>query len=146
MDKKTSPISGKKQLLIQEGLFTVPSSRTHEPRLIGSECMSCGEIVFPRQPVCPNCQSNTVKERLLGPRGRLYTFTNVNHPVPEAYKGPIPYGVGIMELPEGVRIISHLTESNPEKLKVGMEMMLVIEKLFEDDEGNQIIGFKFKPI
>jgi uncharacterized OB-fold protein len=87
-----------------------------------------------------------VEEALLGPKGKLYSFTNVNHAVPEGYKGPIPYGVGIVEFPEGVRIVSYLTEGNPEKLKVGMDMLLVVEKLFEDGEGNEIIGFKFKPV
>ena len=41
---------------------------------------------------------------------------------------------------------AHLTESDPDKLKVGMDMMLIIDKMFEDEEGNEIIGFKFKPL
>jgi len=134
------------QILIEEGLFEVPSSPSGEPHLIGSKCKICGEVVFPRQMGCPNCCSEGTEEILLGPRGKLYTFTNVNHPVPEGYKGPIPYGVGMVDMPEGVRVEAHLTESDPAKLKVGMDMVLVIDKLFEDEEGNEIIGFKFKPL
>ena len=88
-----------------------------------------------------------MEEMLLSPKGKLYSFTNVNHAVPEGYyRGPIPYGAGLVDLPEGVRIHTHLTESDPEKLRVGMEMALVIDKLFDDDEGTEVIGFKFKPI
>jgi hypothetical protein len=146
MNKQTSPISNKKQLLVAEGLFIVPSSQSDETHLIGSRCETCGEVSFPKGVICPNCQSYVLEEILLDPKGKLYSFTNVNHPVPEAYKGPIPYGVGLIELPEGVRIVSYLTESDPEKLRVGMDMMLVIDKLFEDDERNEIIGFKFRPV
>lgn len=134
-----------KQILIEEGLFKIPSSPSDEPHLIGSKCKICGEVVFPKQTGCPNCCSEDVEEILLSPKGKLYSFTNVNHPVPEGYKGPIPYGVGLVDLPDGVRIQAHLTESEPDKLKVGMDVMLVIDKLFEDEEGNEIIGFKFKP-
>jgi len=134
-----------KQLLVGDGLFEVPSSPSEEPHLIGSKCNNCGEVVFPRQTGCPNCCSEDVAETRLGPRGKLYSFTNVNHPVPEGYKGPIPYGVGLVDLPEGARIVAYLTESEPDKLKIGMDMMLVIDKFFEDEEGNEVIGFKFKP-
>jgi len=138
--------SGNQRILIEEGLFLIPSSSASDPHLIGSKCRNCEEVVFPRQAGCPNCCSENVEEILLGPKGKLYSFTNVNRPVPEGYKGPIPYGVGLVDLPEGVRIVAHLTENDPEKLKVGMDLMLVIDKLFEDPEGHEIVGFKFKPL
>jgi uncharacterized OB-fold protein len=147
LSKRNEPTNpNDRQLLVAEGLFEIPSSPSDEPHLIGSKCNNCGEVVFPKQMGCPNCCSEDVGEILLGPRATLYSFTNVNYPAPEGYKGPIPYGVGLVDLPEGPRILAHLTESSPEKLIVGMDMMLVIDKLFEDEEGNEIIGFKFKPL
>lgn len=134
-----------KQILIAEGLFTVPSSELDKPHLIGSKCKVCGEVVFPKQSGCPNCCSADIEDTLLGPKGKLYSFTNVNNPVPMGYKGPIPYGVGLIDLPEGARVEAYLTESDPSKLKVGMDMMLIVDKLFDED-GNEVIGFKFKPL
>ena len=144
---RDEPVSLKgTQILMEEGLFEVPSSPSDEPHLIGSKCKNCGEVVFPKQVGCPNCCSESTEEILIGPSGKLYTFTNVNHPVPAGYKGPIPYGVALVDLPEGARIVAYLTESEPDKLKIGMEVTLVIDKMFEDEEGNEIIGFKFKPL
>jgi len=145
-DEPGSTSKKKPPILVGEHLFTIPTSPAEEPHLIGSRCNVCGEVVFPKQTGCPNCCSDDVEETLLGPKGTLYSFTNVNHPVPEGYKGPIPYGVGLIDLPEGARVEAHLTEHNPERLKVGMDMMLIIDKLFDDDEGNEVIGFKFKPL
>lgn len=135
-----------RQVDLGEGLFVRPRSASEEPRLLGSRCTNCGEVTFPKQRRCANCSSDAVEEIVLGPRGRLHSFTNVNYPVPDGYKGPVPYGVGMVELPEGVRVMAHLTEHDPAKLAVGMEMALVIEKLFADDDGTEVIGFKFKPI
>ena len=136
----------KKQRLVQEGLFTVPSSPSEKPHLIGSKCNTCGEVVFPKTNICPNCCKETTEELLLGPRGKLYSFTNVNFPGPGGYKGPIPYGIGKIDLTQGSRVMSLLTEHDPDKIKVGMDMELVVEKLFDDEEGNEVIGFKFKPV
>ncbi len=145
-DEPGSTSKKKPPILVGEHLFTIPASPAEEPHLIGSRCNVCGEVVFPKQTGCPNCCSDDVEETLLGPKGTLYSFTNVNHPVPEGYKGPIPFGVGLIDLPEGARVEAHLTEHDPERLKVGMDMMLIIDKLFDDDEGNEVIGFKFKPL
>ena len=136
----------KNKVLVEEGIFEIPSSPSDEPRLIAGRCRHCGEVTFPMQTGCPNCCRDDIEEVRIGPRATLYSFTNVNHPVPEGYKGPIPYGVGLVDFPEGARIVAHLTEHDPEKLKVGMDMVMMIDKLFEDEEGNEVIGFKFKPV
>jgi hypothetical protein len=31
-------------------------------------------------------------------------------------------------------------------LKIGMEMELIIDKLYEDEEGNEVLCWKFKPV
>ena len=137
-----------RRIPVGEGLFVDPSSPATPPRLIAGHCRSCGEVMFPRQALCGNCCQETVEEMLVGPKGRLYSYTSVHFAGPEVYgyKGPVPYGVGEIELPEGVLVTSPLTEHDITKLKPGMEMELVIEKIFTDDEGNEVVGFKFKPV
>lgn len=114
-------------------------------KLIASKCKNCSEVVFPKQAGCPSCCKYDVEEVLIGPKGKLHCFTNVNYPVPGGYNGPIPYGVGIIDLPEGARITSLLTEYDPAKLKVGMPMEMVIEELYDSESGETIVGFRFKP-
>jgi uncharacterized protein len=133
-----------KEILVGEGLFVRPKSPSEEPHLIGSKCTKCGEVTFPKQPWCANC-GGEAEELLLSKRGKLFSFSNVNNPVPEGYKGPIPYGVGSVEV-DGTRIMCYITEWDPEKLKINMDMELVIEPLFIDDDGNEVIGFKFRPV
>jgi uncharacterized OB-fold protein len=132
---------------VAEGLFTWPSD---SPRLLGSQCDSCGETTFPVQQGCPSCNSHASKEIPLSPRGTLWTWTIQNFPPPHPYIGDVenfvPYGVGYIELPEGVRVEARLTESDPAALSIGMEMELTLEPFGNDDEGREVVTFAFRPV
>jgi uncharacterized OB-fold protein len=149
-----------KQIPVEEGLFTWPSD---SPQLIASRCTGCSEVTFPKQASCPNCGSTDVEEILLSRRGRVWTWTIQNFAPPTPpYIGPggigpggigpndrdsfVPYGVAYVELPEGVRVEARLTENDPEKLEIGMEMELVIQKFIEDADGNELMTFAFQPV
>ena len=45
-----------------------------------------------------------------------------------------------------MRVEGRLTENDPEKLSIGMEMELVIEKFADDAEGNELVTFAFQPV
>ena len=134
---------------LAEGIFTWPSD---DPRLLGSRCANCGNHVFPVQDGCAKCMSDVNETVELANRGTLWTWTVQGFPPKSPpYKGPIgddfkPYGVGYIELPGQLRVESRLTEADPEKLKIGMDMELVIETIGPDDEGNEFITFAFAPI
>jgi uncharacterized OB-fold protein len=138
--------SAKKQIPIKEGLFEWLEDGAH---LIGSRCRQCGEVTFPVNWFCPQCCVETTENIPLSQRGTLYSFTIQRFRPPPPYRGPEPfvrYGVGMIELPEGLRVTAVLEESDPARLRVGMEMELVITKFFEDDEGNEVLAYKFKPV
>jgi uncharacterized OB-fold protein len=139
-----------KQIPIQEGLFTWPSER---PRLIGSKCNQCGEVAFPAQTSCSACCLQDCRNIELSTTGKLWSWTIQGFPpksppyarqeTPQSF---VPYGVGYVELPEKVIVETRLTRNNPDNLEIGMAMQLVIEKLMEDAQGNDIMCFAFKPV
>ncbi len=57
----------------------------------------------------------------------------------------MPFGVGVVELPEGVRVIGRLTESDPEALATGQPMELRIVPLHTDADGNDVVTYAFAP-
>jgi uncharacterized OB-fold protein len=134
---------------VAEGVFTWPSD---EPRLIGSRCKSCGNHMFPVQSGCPKCTATDTETVELARRGTLWTWTVQGFPPksppyvgeddPKAFQ---PFGVGYVELPGQVKVETRLTEADPERLKIGMDMELVIVPLATDDEGNEIVTFAFAP-
>jgi uncharacterized OB-fold protein len=137
------------QIPIAEGLFTWPSN---DPRLIGSKCANCGIVTFPAQSSCAACSGTETESIELARRGTLWTYTIQcflpNRPpydgpeTPETFK---PYGVGYIELPDQTRVEARIKTNDVDKLEVGMEMELVIEKYIERD-GKDIVSFFFQPV
>lgn len=142
MDLETSK---KEQIPIGEGLFVIPSSPSEKPCLIGSKCRSCGEVIFPPRYCCRRCSSRDLEEVALSRRGKLCSFTSILVKLPGAKLEP-PYFVGIVELPEGERIRTLLTNSSPALLKIGDEMELIIDAVYKDESGREVLGWKFKPV
>ena len=135
------------QVPIAPDLFTWPAET---PQLIASRCNRCGEVAFPKLPSCPACAGESTGDILLSRRGRLWTWTVQHFPPPHPYlddgRAFEPFGVGYIELPEGVRVEGRLTVNDPDALAIGMEMELAIERFASDEDGNDRMIFVFRPV
>lgn len=136
----------KKKVPIVEGLFTWPSDK---PALIAARCKKCGAIIFPKAAYCPNpdCEKdpNNMEVIELSRRGKLWSWTIQYYPPPPPFKmEPFkPYAIGLVDLPEGVRVLGMLTTT--ENLRCDMEVELTVGKLYEDEE-NEYITWMWKPV
>ena len=131
---------------VEDGYFTVPEDPTEAPRLLGSRCGACGEHFFPRRHVCARCLAEGCEDVLLGPRGRLWTWTYVHVPLfakKDARVGA--YGVGQVDLPEGPRVQAILL-GGPGDFRIGMDLELDLETLRTDDDGREVVIFRFRPV
>ncbi len=134
---------------IAENLFTWPAA---QPALLCSRCQDCGRAAFPIQGSCTACSSTDVAVEELPGRGTLWTWTVQRFMPKTPYKSGEtqetfqPYGVGYVELPGGVRVEGRLTENDPDKLKIGMEMEVVFEPFRQDEDGTEVINFAFRPV
>jgi uncharacterized OB-fold protein len=134
-------VNMKGKLPVKSGLFNWPN----EPhQLIVSKCVECDEMVFPKQSYCPECCTETMEEELLSTRGTLKSFTGITAPTP-GHKGPVPYTVGIVEFSEGIRILGVTTEPTIESLTAGMEVEVIIDTAFTEDE-KEYVTYKYKPV
>ena len=141
-------MEGKKKVPIKEGLFTSPLDPLEAVRLAGSRCRSCGEVFLGKRVFCENCSRDGMEDLPLSQRGKLWSYTVIRHQPPPGYKGPdpfVPYGLGLVELPEGIRVLSPI-DCELNKIKIGMELKSKIYKLYENEEGNEVIAFTFQPV
>ena len=130
-------------------VFTWPSD---EPQLIGGRCGQCSAVTFPAWPSCARCGSTEVEQHLLPRRGTLWTFTTQDFLPKEPYASGEtnetfrPYGIGMVQLGDEVRVEGRLTESDPAKLEIGMELELVIIPFRTDDDGTVVMTYAFAPV
>lgn len=145
MAAQPSTSTPKKQVPIEEGLFYLPTSPEEKPYLIGSKCDVCGNVTFPKMQVCSRCgKKGTMTEFHLRGRGKLDTFSIVNAALP-GFKAPSIQAY--INLEEGPRIWSLITGVEPDEkaLKIGMDVELVVEKVRDDAQGNEVISYQFRP-
>lgn len=110
--------------------------------LLGSRCRSCGAHFFPVRQACSGCLSQDLETVRFSTEGTLYTFSVVRQSTPDF---EVPYILGYVDLPEGVRIMGQIGGCEPDDLALGMTMTLSLEPFGEDVEGNELIGYRFRP-
>jgi uncharacterized OB-fold protein len=83
-----------------------------------------------------------------GPHGKLISIALQNYPPPPptvAAEPYTPYGVGLVDLPEGLRVIGRLLSDDPEQVAVGGQVELVLAPLGRDTEGQEVVSWQWKP-
>ena len=129
-------------------VFTWPSD---DPKLIGARCTECAAVTFPSQSRCPRCSTTTMEDLELPTTGTLVSWTTQGFPPAVDYmddptgKSFVPFGVGLVQLGDVVRVESRLTESDPAKLDFGMPVKLEVVPFFTNSEGDEIVTFAFAP-
>lgn len=140
-------MSTREPIPVVEGLFDAQGGA---PALVGAKCARCGTHYFPRRARCsnPECAGHAVEPVRLSPRGTLYSYSV------QAYRPPplfgmepwAPYALGLVDLPEGVRVMGMLTGAAPEELRIGAPMELRLEPLRHDADGRAVLTYKFAPV
>lgn len=122
-----------------------------EPSLIGGRCGSCTATTFPVQRRCPACSSDAMTPENLPRRGTLVAWTTQGFPPGPPYKGPtgkhfVPFGVGLVQLGDVIRVEGRLTENDPAKLTFGMDVELTMIPFATDADGDGLVTFAFRPV
>jgi len=125
------------KLIIGKGLFT-----DNGDALLGRKCRACNRILPPLTEMCYQCFSSDLESIPLSKKGKLFSYTIVHVPVKNFQP---PYAIGWIELPEGITITSPIKGWQEKPLEIGMDMEFIVEKLWEEN-GNEVIGYKFQPV
>jgi uncharacterized OB-fold protein len=100
-------------------------------KLVVQRCTSCGQYQFYPRALCTSCAGETEWVDASG-RGTLHTYTVIRQNRSPAFAALSPYAVGIVELEEGVRMMSNIVECDVEELTVGMALEVLLLKAADD--------------
>ena len=118
---------------------------TGEPYLAGQRCGGCGAVYLGQRIACAKCLGRgPFTEVPLSKTGELYVWSIVYQSLPGV---PVPYVVGVVDLPEGVSVRCNLidVEPDPKALCFGMKVEMTTGVSQQDKEGNDVVAFYFRP-
>jgi len=116
-----------------------------DPYLAGQRCGECGTVYLSARLACAKCLGRgPFTEVPLSRTGELYVWSIVHQSFPGV---PVPYVVGVVDLPEGVSVRCNLVdvEPDPKALKFGMKVEMTTGVSQQDKEGNDVVAFYFRP-
>jgi len=99
-----------------EFFFTAAS----EGRLEIQRCQSCEALRHPPAPACPQCRSFDWDTVVASGRCTLHSYTVIHHPQDPAFDYPL--AVGLVDLPEGTRLVADIAGVDHAELKAGLEL------------------------
>ncbi|MFI7688484.1 Zn-ribbon domain-containing OB-fold protein [Nonomuraea sp. NPDC049655] len=106
-------------------------------------CQTCARHYFYPRPSCPHCGGGDVEWVRATGRATLYSYV-INHRPAPGFEAGGPYAIAVVELEEGVRMMTNIVgvPNTPENLPLDMELRVVFERrgdvhvpLFEPAEG-----------
>ena len=109
-----------------------------ERRLVAQRCTGCGTLRHPPRPMCPHCGSLAIEAAQLSGRGTLYSYAVLHHPQHPDFGYPVL--AALVDLDEGIRLVSNLTGVEP----VGVEIGMRLEVAFAPTAGDRSVPV-FRP-
>ena len=100
--------------------------RDHELRF--QRCTECGTWRHIPRDMCAKCGSFDWEWARSSGKGKLFSWTTAMQPMMPQFTDLIPYSPVIVELEEGVRMVTWITGVKPDELKLGMP----VEVAFDD--------------
>jgi len=142
-------VTVKKTVPFAAGFLSEPIDNKEETRLLGTKCNDCSTVLLGSRDCCEACASKNVKITPLSRTGKIWSYTIMRYPPPwvfeidNPHKPPLP--VAWVELPEGVQLVSQI-DGDPDQLSIDLDVELVVDKGWTDEDGNDVLMYKFRPV
>lgn len=135
------------QVAFKKGMLTEPISRLEDVRLKGVKCNACGAMALGNRKYCINCTSDDVADHTFSQYGEVVMHTIIRHSPPPPYPKETfkPFPTAWVKLEEGLYILSELTDVELNGVQTGMKVEMFAQKGWEDENGNDVIIYKFRP-
>jgi hypothetical protein len=121
-----------KPLPLLEGLIQEFYDFCKQGALHFQRCTSCNAWRHVPREMCAECGSWDWQWQASSGRGRVFSWTVVALPLHPAFRADAPYAAVIVELEEGVRLLSHVVDVAPDALEIDMPVEVCFEEATPD--------------
>ena len=120
----------------QDTAFFWQGLRAGELRI--QRCEDCGSFAHPPTVRCLACGSRRRGYHVASGRARLYSYVVAHHPQVPSFDYPL--NIGLVELEEGIRLVTNIVSCTPDQLEIGMPLELCLL-----DSHDDITLHQFRP-
>ncbi len=114
-------------------------------RLEASKFKKSGKTYFPPRTIDPETGDAEFETVKLPDTGKIVTYTVIRI-APDQWTDEAPYALAVVELTDGTRLMGQITDCDPEKVKIGMEVRVEFRRIqSEGHHGVISYGYKFVP-
>jgi uncharacterized OB-fold protein len=101
-------------------------------RLLIARCAECSHLQHPPTPMCPNCGSVEWLDQEASGRGTVHSWIVSRHPNGTDDTDEAPRIVVLVQLEEGVRVVSNLREIDPQDVLNDMDVEITFAEVGRD--------------
>ena len=112
---------------------------TRDQRLLLQWCPTCDSPIFYPREACPGCLSLDLDWRPASGRGVVYALSIQHKPAFPGLAGRVPYAVALIDLDEGVRLMSNVVGCDVDDVVIGMPVEVTWEAL---SDGRNLPQFR----
>ena len=94
-------------------------------------CSECGAWRHPPRILCPRCAAEASEWVASSGRGTVYTWTVTHQALVPMFADDLPYAVVVVELEEGVRLVSALRGIDPAAIELGLPVEVRFHQVSE---------------
>jgi len=121
-----------KPLPVLEGLSGEFYAFCKQRELRFQRCARCAAWRHVPREMCAECGSWEWQWETSSGRGTVFTWTVAVRAMHPAFADATPYAPVVVELEEGIRLLSQVVDCSPESLKIGMPVEVVFEDVTEE--------------
>ena len=116
-----------KPLPVMQGLAKEFFDWCKQGELRFQRCTGCGTWRHVPREMCASCGSWEWEWAKSSGRGTVFTWTTVARALYPSFATSTPYAPVVVEMDEGVRLLSEVTDCTPEQLTIGMPVEVVFD-------------------
>lgn len=102
---------------------------TKQKRFMLQWCSRCERPIFYPRDFCPHCAGDSISWKEASGKGKIYAVSVMHKPGNPMMATKVPYAVAIVELEEGVRLLTNLVGCDPSEARVGMAVTVTWDTL-----------------
>lgn len=107
-------------------------AEAQQDRLVLQRCVPCARLIHYPRSLCPHCLGSQFEWVPAAGTGTVHSYTVIRRPLDPRCAADVPYVVALVDLSEGVRMLTRVVDCAPEDVQVGARVAVTFRPLAEE--------------